>query len=53
MTRGSGPGLAVCNARFWRSDDSEDDGRMTPKCGKPEDDSQDDCRMTAAWGQDD
>ena len=34
---------------FWRADDSEDDGRMTPKCEKPEDDTEGDCRMTAAW----
>ena len=43
----------MCHVRFWRADDSEDDGRMTPKYEKLEDDTEDDCRMTAAWGQDD
>ena len=38
----------VCHVRFWRADDSEDDGRMTSKYGKLEDDTEDDCRMTAA-----
>ena len=38
--------VAVWNVRFWRADDSDDDGRMTPKYKKLEDDTEDECRMT-------